>query len=230
MTTATPVQAAFMHCAGLSLKQFHKLLLQALPDSSTCSNPQISATGQFKFVLESGGKYLPEFRSILTVAPGKHINIGRTDALEPGKGYARQMLAGLEALLEPLNLTELNLTATHTGARLWAMAGFTPTADDWNNRLKSKLKQRMKKLQPQLNPDEVRQCHEALASQNPKAFWLLANLARPVAGAPIGYQLCHDNVVGENLCWSGVLPRRDAECRERLSAYIKREAPPAFTL
>ena len=144
----------------------------------------------------------------------------RMNADAQGQGIGRRLSANFMGLYRDLGLQRVELTASwEMGGYAWARMGFVP--DDWPA-LALQLRDRWSKLQAKAPADVVPVVDKILRGTDPKAIWLLADLATELPGKG---KLAKALLTG--IDWNGRILLTDAEQMRRFDAATAAAVPAA---
>lgn len=130
------------------------------------------------------------------------------------KGQGTLMMRNLYQLAQQLDAKQITMDAVMNGSYVWARFGFVPTQTAWEE-AKPALHKKLKRLTSM--PEEMRGFVESvLASPDPKAIWILADIPK------YGVKLLDNLTLGnDRYGWKGVLDLHDTESVQRFETYVQ---------
>jgi hypothetical protein len=138
-------------------------------------------------------------------------------------GIARRMLANCYDLATDLDLEKLRLKAAWVGSYAWLKFGFVPDAQDWQGPLKAHLTEQLLRVKPFIPAGAFNRSLRALASDEPKAAWVLADDRTPVTPSAVqtrSLTLGQALLADCGATWYGTIRLDDSEAVTRFRDYV----------
>lgn len=135
---------------------------------------------------------------------------------DQGIGLVQKYMQRLYNLSSDLDIAQMELTANmELGGYAWAKYGFRPKLSQWEA-LKKDIRKGFRSGVDvsAMNPDAKLAMQAILESPDPASIYVLADMAVPLSGTPIGEKL----LAGTS--WDGELPLDDSEAMVRFLTYV----------